>query len=40
MKGLAFFDTNILVYSDDTVDAAKQARRFRYSPPIAGTILS
>jgi len=26
MKGLAFFDTNILVYSDDTADARKQAR--------------
>lgn len=26
MKGLAFFDTNILVYSDDTADAGKQAR--------------
>jgi predicted nucleic acid-binding protein len=26
MKGLAFFDTNILVYSDDTADAAKQKR--------------
>jgi predicted nucleic acid-binding protein len=26
MKGLAFFDTNILVYSDDTADRGKQAR--------------
>ena len=25
MNGLAFFDTNILVYSDDTADPAKQA---------------
>lgn len=25
MKGLAFFDTNILVYSDDAADARKQA---------------
>jgi len=26
MKGLAFFDTNVLVYSDDTADTGKQAR--------------
>jgi predicted nucleic acid-binding protein len=26
MKGLAFFDTNILVYSDDTADRGKQTR--------------
>lgn len=26
MKGLAFFDTNILVYSDDIADRGKQAR--------------
>jgi predicted nucleic acid-binding protein len=26
MKGLAFFDTNVLVYSDDTADASKQVR--------------
>jgi predicted nucleic acid-binding protein len=25
MKGLAFFDTNVLVYSDDVADARKQA---------------
>ena len=26
MKGLAFFDTNILVYADDTADPGKQSR--------------
>lgn len=26
MKGLAFFDTNVLVYSDDAADTGKQAR--------------
>jgi predicted nucleic acid-binding protein len=26
MKGLAFFDTNVLIYADDTATPAKQAR--------------
>lgn len=42
MIGLAFFDTNVLVYSDDAAAPGKQARALsllnEHQPPLAKTL--